>query len=107
MIRNFIKKKGDQFAFSVTYPFGVNFTSVELGVKKAYTDEDYIIFISLNNGITKINDRTYQITIPYTEMAKLDYGMYVYDLRVKSGNIPTTPLSGKLIIQETVYYTKD
>lgn len=58
-------------------------------------------------GITKIDNRTYQITIPYTEMSKLDYGMYVYDLRVKGGNIPTTPLSGKLIIQETVYYTKD
>lgn len=295
MIRNFIKKKGDQFAFSVTYPFDVNFTSVELGIKKAYTDEDYIIYTSLNKykrkvvfigdsyaegyspdgkvigwpaviktnknlddsiikykggtgfsvaitagtfagliseldsdekvtdvivaggwndsfaneqdikqgiaefcnisrrkfpnatiyigmigwdlsserqpylnatiesykagcfennvtymeyaqnslhgrsdyfssdgfhpnqqgdneiaknislyipdryygDITKIDDRTYQITIPYTEMANLDYGMYVYDLRVKNGNIPTTPLSGKLIIQETVYYKKD
>ena len=107
MIRNFIKKKGDQFAFSITYPFDVNFTSVELGVKNDYTDEDYIIFISLNNGITKIDNRTYQITIPYTEMAKLDYGMYVYDVRTKSGQIPITPLSGKLIIQETVYYKKD
>lgn len=107
MIRNFIKKKGDQFTFSITYPFDVNFTTVELGIKKAYTDEDYITFVSLGNGITKIGDRTYQIVIPYTEMEKLDYGMYVYDFRVKNGNIPTTPLSGKLIIQETVYYKKD
>lgn len=107
MIRNFIKKKGDQFTFSITYPTDVNFTAVELGVKKSYTDEEYILFVSLNNGISKIDDRTYQIIIPYEEMAKLDYGMYVYDLRVKSGNIPTTPLSGKLIIQETVYYKKD
>ena len=57
--------------------------------------------------ITKIDDRTYQINIPYTEMEKLDYGMYDYDVRTKVGNIPTTPLSGKLIIRETVYYTKD
>ena len=107
MIRNFIKKKGDQFVFNVTYPFDINYSSVELGVKKSYNDEDYIIFVSLGNGITKINDRTYQITIPYTEMAKLDYGVYVYDMRTKENTIPTTPLSGKLIIQETVYYKKD
>lgn len=107
MIKNFIKKKGDQFTFGIVYPYDVNFSSVEMGIKKAYTDEDFIIYISLGNGITKVDERTYQINIPYTEMAKLDYGMYDYDVRTKIGNTPTTPLSGKLIIRETVYYKKD
>lgn len=107
MIRNFIKKKGDQFTFAITYPSDVDFTSVEMGIKRSYNDEDYLIFSSIGHGITKIDERTYQINIPYTEMAKLDYGMYVYDVRTKSGQIPITPLSGKLIIQETVYYKKD
>ena len=48
MIKNFLPKKGDQIGFIVTYPMDVDFSSVELGVKNDYTDEDFIIYI-INN----------------------------------------------------------
>lgn len=54
-------------------------------------------------GITRIDNRHYQIVIPSSETEILDYDMYVYDLRVRNGNVVKTPLSGKIIIRETVF----
>ena len=53
-IRNFIPKKGDQFSFTITFPQGVDFQSMEFGVKKHYTDEDFVIFKSLNQIKRKV-----------------------------------------------------
>lgn len=100
MIRNFLPKKGDQIGFTMTYPMAVNFTSFELGVKCDYTDEDFVIYRNLGNGITKINDFTYQIIIPTNA---LDLETYVYDVRTIYEGVPKTPLSGKIIVKDTVF----
>lgn len=54
-------------------------------------------------GITKISDTKYQINIPSSDMQKLDAKNYVYDLRIKVNSEIKTPLSGKLMIKETVF----
>lgn len=54
-------------------------------------------------GITKISDNKYQIVVPSDKTAKLNIHNYVYDLRMKIGKVVRTPLSGKLMIKETVF----
>lgn len=56
-----------------------------------------------SGGITKVSDFKYQIVIPSSEMSKLEVKSYVYDLRMKIGDAVKTPLSGKLMIKETVF----
>ena len=103
MIKNFIPKKGDQISFLVTFIGEVNINSMEFGVKRDYTDEDFIILKSLNNGITQIDSNHYQVVVPSNETNKLDFDVYVYDLRTRNGNIIKTPLSGKIIVKESVF----
>lgn len=54
-------------------------------------------------GISKVSDTKYQIIIPSEDTAKLDIRNYVYDLRLKVNNVVKTPLSGKLMIKDSVF----
>lgn len=103
MIKNFTPKKGDQISFIMTFTSDVEFNSVEMGVKKEYTDEDFILLKTLGNGITKLDSRRYQVIIPSSETDQLDFESYIYDIRVRSGNVIKTPLSGKIIVKESVF----
>lgn len=103
MVKNFLVKRGDQLAFTITFTSSTPVTAMEFGVKQKYSDDSYTIIKYLGNGITKQSDTKYLISIPSDDMAKLEIKNYVYDLRMKIGNIVRTPLSGKLMIKETVF----
>lgn len=103
MIKNFTPKKGDQISFIMTFTSDVQFDSVEMGVKKEYTDEDFVLLKTLGNGITKLDNRRYQVIITSPETEQLDFEQYIYDIRVRSGNVIKTPLSGKIIVKESVF----
>ncbi len=103
MIKNFVTIKGDQISFIMTFTTDVNFSSVEMGVKKEYTDEDFTILKTLGNGITQLDSRRFQVIIPSEETNALDFGSYVYDIRTRSGSVIKTPLSGKVIVKESVF----
>lgn len=103
MVKNFVIKKGDQIAFTITFTSATPATAMEFGVKKKYTDETYTIIKSLGDGITKLSDSKYQIIVPSSDTDKLDIENYVYDLRLKIGSVIKTPLSGKLMIKQTVF----
>ena len=103
MIKNFIVKKGDQLSFSITFTSSLSISAIEWGIKKDYTDSDYILYKSLNNGITKISDNKYSFTLTSEDTNKLDYLNYPYDIRVIVGSNAKTPLSGKIFIKETVF----
>ena len=103
MLKHFLVKKGDQLSFTITFSAAFTPTSMELGVKKSYSDKDFLILKSLNNGITKLSDTKYQVVIPSEETENLVITDYVYDLQIKLGSIVKTPLSGKLIIKPTTF----
>lgn len=103
MVKNFLLKRGDQLAFTITFTSATAVTAMEFGVKEKYSDESYIIIKYLGNGITKLSDTKYQISIPSAEMQRLGVKNYVYDLRIKVGSEVRTPLSGKLMIKDTVF----
>lgn len=103
MIKNFLTKRGDQLAFSITFTSATPVTAMEFGIKRKYSDEDYTILKSIGNGITQISNYKYQIIIPSSDMQKLEIATYVYDLRLKINEAIKTPLSGKLMVKETVF----
>lgn len=103
MVKNFLLKRGDQLAFTITFTSTTPVTAMEFGVKQKYSDDYYTIIKYLGNGISRQSDTKYLITIPSEDMAKLEIKNYVYDLRMKIGNIVRTPLSGKLMIKDTVF----
>lgn len=103
MIKNFTPKKGDQISFTITFTTDVNFDSMEMGVKKDYTDEDFVLLKTLGNGITKLDNRKYQVIITSQETNLLDFETYVYDIRVRSGYVVKTPLSGRIMVKESVF----
>ena len=100
MIKNFQPKKGEPITFTITFSDAVDFSSVELAAKKSYSDASYSIHVSLNNGITKISDTTYQVIIPTNN---LEYTQYIYDLRVILGTTEYMPLSGRIMIKPSVF----
>lgn len=103
MVKNFLLKRGDQLAFTITYPAATSVDAMEFGVKEKYSDTDYVIIKYIDNGITKLSSTKYQIIVPSSDMKKLGIRKYVFDLRTKIGSVISTPLSGKLIITETVF----
>lgn len=103
MIKNFTPKKGDQISFTITFTSDVNFDSMEMGVKKDYTDEDFVLLKTLGNGITKLDNRKYQVIITSQETNLLGFDTYVYDIRVRSGSVIKTPLSGRIMVKESVF----
>lgn len=103
MIKTFILKKGDQLSFKMTFMQPVQIDSMEFGVKKEYTDEDFTILKTIGNGILKIDSQNYEIVVSSEEMSNLEIFSYIYDIRYRSGNAIKTPLSGKIIIKESVF----
>lgn len=103
MIKNFQLKRGDQLAFTITFTSATPATAMEFGVKKKYTDDVYTILKYLGNGITKLSDTKYQIMVPSSDTSKLDIFNYVFDLRIKINSEIKTPLSGKIMVKDTVF----
>ena len=103
MIKSFIMKKGDQLSFKMTFMQPVQIDSMEFGVKKEYTDEDFTILKTLGNGIMKIDNLNYQVVVSSAEMNNLEIFSYIYDIRYRSGTAIKTPVSGKIIIKESVF----
>ena len=104
MLRVFNVKKGDTFSFTITFKnLQVDLTTVRFGVKKDYSDTTFIIDKSLGNGITKISTGKYRVDFSASESANLDPDQYIFDLRFTLGSTVGTPLSGYLLVEESVF----
>lgn len=103
MIKMFQVKKGDQFSFIVTFKnMTEELTTLDFGVKADY-DGEMLLEKEFNDGVTKIASNKYQISFSKTDTSGLDAGLYIFDLRYTIGDITKTPLSGYLIINDTVF----
>lgn len=55
------------------------------------------------NGITKVDDYRYRFLLNSEETKSLSVSNHVYDIRFTNGEENTTPLSGKIMIKDTVF----
>lgn len=104
MLRVFNVKRGDTFCFTITFKnLTEDLDTFVFGLKEDYNDETYVIEKSLGDGIDKISTGKYRVTFSAEESADLEPNQYIYDLRFTLDDIVNTPLSGYLIIEETVF----
>lgn len=104
MLKVFSVKRGSTFSFIVTFKnLNQDVTTMNFGVKEEYTDESMIINKTIGNGITQIETGKYKVDFSTTDILSLDAGMYVYDLRYTIGDTPSIPLSGYIVVNDSVF----
>lgn len=104
MIKHFMVKQGNQLSFTVTFKnLSTALSSIELGVKKSMEQESYDAYLYIDHGIYKLSSNKYQIILNPEITADMEPGWYFYDMQIKIGSVIKTPLSGKIIVQESVF----
>ena len=104
MLKVFSVKRGSTFSFIVTFKnLDQDVTTMNFGVKEEYSDESMSINKSIGDGITKITTGKYKIDFSSSDILGLDASMYVYDLRYTIGDTPSIPLSGYIVVNDSVF----
>lgn len=107
MLKVFQVKRGATFSFIVTFKnLNQDVASMTFGLKEDY-DKAMLIEKTLGDGITKIDTGKYKVDFSYTDILNLEAGMYVYDLRYTIGDTPSIPLSGYVIVQDSVFNNQE
>lgn len=107
MLKVFQVKRGATFSFIVTFKnLNQDVASMTFGLKEDY-DKTMLIEKTLGNGITKIDTGKYKVDFSYTDIIGLQAGMYVYDLRYTIGSTPAIPLSGYVIVNDSVFNNQE
>lgn len=103
MLKVFQVKRGSQFSFIVTFKnLNQDVASMDFGIKADY-DKPMLIDKSLGDGITKIQTGQYKVDFSTSDITSLSAGMYVYDLRYTIGTTPSIPLSGYIVVSDSVF----
>lgn len=107
MLKVFQVKRGATFSFIVTFKnLNQDVASMNFGLKEDY-DKPMLIDKTLGNGITKIETGKYKVDFSYTDILNLEAGMYVYDLRYTIEDTPAIPLSGYVIVNDSVFNNQE
>lgn len=107
MLKVFQVKRGATFSFIVTFKnLNQDVASMTFGLKEDY-DKTMLIEKTIVDGITKIDDNKYKVDFSYTDIIGLEAGMYVYDLRYTIGDTPAIPLSGYVIVNDSVFNNQE
>ena len=107
MLKVFSVKRGSTFSFIITFKnLNQDVASMTFGLKEDY-DKAMLIEKTLGDGITKIETGKYKVDFSYTDIMSLDAGMYVYDLRYTIGDTPSIPLSGYIVVNDSVFNNQE
>jgi len=103
MLKVFSVKRGSTFSFIVTFKnLNQDVTTMDFGIKEDYS-LPMLIEKSIGDGITKIETGKYKVDFSTTDILSLDAGMYIYDLRYTIGDTPSIPLSGYIVVNDSVF----
>lgn len=103
MLKVFQVKRGSQFSFIITFKnLNQDVASMDFGIKADY-DKPMLIEKELGDGITKIQTGKYKVEFSTSDIISLDAGMYVFDLRYTIGSTPSIPLSGYIVVADSVF----
>ena len=103
MLKVFSVKRGSVFSFIVTFKnLNQDVTTMDFGIKEDY-GLPMLIEKSIGDGITKIETGKYKVDFSTTDILSLDAGMYIYDLRYTIGDTPSIPLSGYIVVNDSVF----
>ena len=96
-------KRGDQFSFIIYFKnLNQDLSTIKFGVKEDYSGS-ILLEKELDDGITKIDTQHYSVNFSPQDTLSLEAGLYLFDLRYTIGDTPKTPLSGYLLLNESVF----
>ena len=108
MLKVFSVKRGSTFSCIVTFKnLNQDVTTMNFGVKEDYEDELLVFNKTIGDGITKIETGKYKVDFSTSDILLLDAGMYVYDLRYTIGDTPSIPLSGYIVVNDSVFNNQE
>jgi hypothetical protein len=103
MLKVFQVKRGATFSFIITFKnLNQDVSSMDFGVKADY-GRPMLIEKELGDGITKISTGKYKVDFSTSDITNLSAGLYVFDLRYTVGSTPSIPLSGYLVVSDSVF----
>lgn len=103
MLKVFQVKRGATFSFIITFKnLNQDVASMNFGIKEDY-DKPMLIEKELGDGITKITTGQYKVDFSTSDILSLNAGMYVFDLRYTIGSTPAIPLSGYIVVADSVF----
>ena len=73
-------------------------TEVYFTMKKNYNTTAYILQKKKTNGEITINGKKGSLVLTHNDTAELNYGSYVYDIQVKSGDYVKTLVLGTITL---------
>jgi hypothetical protein len=107
MLKVFQVKRGATFSFIVTFKnLDQSVATMTFGLKEDY-EKGMLLEKTLGDGITQIDTNKYKVDFSYTDILDLQAGMYVYDLRYTIGDTPAIPLSGYVIVNDSVFNNQE
>jgi len=107
MLKVFQVKRGATFSFIVTFKnLDQSVATMTFGLKEDY-EKVMLIEKKLDDGITQIDTNKYKVDFSYSDIIDLQAGMYVYDLRYTIGDTPAIPLSGYVIVNDSVFNNQE
>lgn len=107
MLKVFTVKRGSTFSFIVTFKnLNQDVTTMDFGIKEDY-GLPMLIEKSIGDGIAKIETGKYKVDFSTTDILSLDAGMYIYDLRYTIGDTPSIPLSGYIVVNDSVFNNQE
>lgn len=103
MLKVFQVKRGGTYSFIITFkdPETV-IDTMTFGLKEDY-DTAMLIEKTLSDGIILLEAGKYKVNFSVTDILSLEAGMYVYDLRYTVGDTPNIPLSGYVVVNDSVF----
>lgn len=103
MLKVFQVKRGGTYSFIITFkdPDTV-IDTMTFGLKEDY-DTSMLIEKTLGDGIILLEAGKYKVNFSVTDILGLEAGMYVYDLRYTVGDTPNIPLSGYVVVNDSVF----
>ena len=91
--------KGDTLAFNVEFSdTSTVLSSAYFSAKQSYDDNSYVFRISLNNGISQIDNGVYKVRLAPSDTSSVTPGLYYYDLEVGINSDIYTLMFGEINI---------
>lgn len=107
MLKFFQVKRGATFSFIIIFKnMNQDVATMTFGLKEDY-GLPMLLEKNIGDGITKITTGKYKVDFSYTDIMNLEAGMYIYDLRYTIGDTPSIPLSGYIIVNDSVFNNQE
>ena len=79
-------------------PLDLSSSEIYFTLKKNYNTSSYVLQKKKSTGDIEVNENKCALVLSHTDTAELNYGNYVYDIQLKSGDYVKTLALGQITL---------